>query len=349
MRVGARAVGETSRGALFQRTAVAGSPAAQRTRTRRTYNFGVPKSITPIGRKLLAAALAATVMVGAAGCATESDARAEDTGKPVVLTTFTVIADMVRVVGGDEVQVESITKVGAEIHGYEPTPSDLRSAERADLILDNGLGLERWFESFVDRTDVPHAVLSEGVETIDIRTGDYEGLPNPHAWMSPIAGQQYVDNIATALGELVPESRDLFLDNAVDYKVQLQQLADELRAATEALPESQRVLVTCEGAFSYLARDVGLSEGYLWPVNSDSQGTPQQIKAAIELVRERNVPAVFCESTVSAESMEQVAREAGTTFGGSLFVDSLSEDDGPVPSYLDLLRHDVDVIVEALR
>ncbi|MET0990484.1 MAG: metal ABC transporter substrate-binding protein [Glaciihabitans sp.] len=300
-------------------------------------------------RKLTGIVLTAALAAGVVGCSAEPGARADDAGQPVVLTTFTVIADMVRAVAGDEVRVESITKVGAEIHGYEPTPSDLRAAESADLILDNGLGLERWFEGFVDRTDVPHAVLSDGIETINIRTGDYEGQPNPHAWMSPIAGQQYVDNIAAALGDLVPESEDLFLENAAAYKVQLQQLADELRAATQALPEAQRVLVSCEGAFSYLARDVGLDEGYLWPVNSDSQGTPQQIKAAIELVRERDVPAVFCESTVSAESMEQVARESDTDFGGSLFVDSLSEEGGPVPSYLDLLRYDVDLIVEALR
>jgi manganese transport system substrate-binding protein len=288
-------------------------------------------------------------VAGVAGCAADPGAPAEASGKPVVLTTFTVIADMVDVVGGGEVQVESITKVGAEIHGYEPTPSDLRGAENADLILDNGLGLERWFESFVERSDVPHAVLSAGVDTINIRTGDYEGLPNPHAWMSPIAGQTYVDNIAAALGDLVPESRDLFEANATEYKAQLQQLADELSTAVLALPEEQRVLVTCEGAFSYLARDVGLSEGYLWPVNSDSAGTPQQIKAAIDLVSDNNVPSVFCESTVNTDSMEQVARESGARYAGALYVDSLSQDGGPVPSYLDLLRYDVDLIVEGLR
>jgi manganese transport system substrate-binding protein len=293
--------------------------------------------------------VSAGIVLGLGACAADPGAQADSGGKPVVLTTFTVIADMVEVVGGGEVEVESITKAGAEIHGYDPTPSDLRGAERADLILDNGLGLERWFESFVERSDVPHAVLSDGVDTINIRAGDYEGLPNPHAWMSPIAGQTYIDNIAAALSDLVPESRDLFEANATEYKAQLQQLADELRTATLALPEEQRVLVTCEGAFSYLARDVGLSEGYLWPVNSDSAGTPQQIKAAIELVRESDVPSVFCESTVSTESMEQVARESGARFAGALYVDSLSETGGPVPSYLELLRYDVDLIVEGLR
>lgn len=305
----------------------------------------MPKYWTRVHRNLLVVTLATAGLVGCAPTATPA---AQDGGKPVVLTTFTVIADMAAVVGGDVVDVQSITKVGAEIHGYEPTPSDLKRAASADLILDNGFGLERWFESFVERLDVPHAVLTGGIEPIDIKVGDYAGRPNPHAWMSPLAGQRYVDNIAAALTQLVPEQEATFAANAKAYKAQLQALADELAAAVGAMPAQQRVLVTCEGAFSYLARDIGLTEGYLWPVNSDTQGTPQQIKAAIELVREADVPAVFCETTVNDESQRQVARESGARFGGKLYVDSLSEPDGPVPSYLDLLRFDVELIAEGL-
>ncbi len=275
-----------------------------------------------------------------------TDPAADD--RPRVVTTFTVIADMVRVVGGDEITVESITKIGAEIHGYEPTPSDLRRAADADLVLDNGLGLERWFDGFIDRIDAPRVVISEGIEPINIRTGAYEGAPNPHAWMSPVVGQLYVDNIAAALSNLAPESAAVFETNAAAYKAELQALAEELRDAVAVLPESARVLVTCEGAFSYLARDVGLTEGYLWPVNSDSQGTPQQIKSTIDLVRENEVPVVFCESTVNDSSMQQVARESGARFGGALYVDSLSEAGGPVSSYLELLRYDIRLIVKGL-
>lgn len=302
----------------------------------------MPKTLLSTGRNLL---LAVAVLAGIVGCAPTVAPASE---KPLVLTTFTVIADMARVVGGDAVDVESITKVGAEIHGYEPTPSDLKKAASADLILDNGFGLERWFKAFVQRLDVPHAVLTEGIDPIKIRIGDYAGLPNPHSWMSPLAGQVYVDNIADALIELAPEHAELFTANAASYNAELQALADELIAVVEALPESQRVLVSCEGAFSYLARDIGLEEGYLWPVNSDTQGTPQQIKAAIELVRESDVPVVFCETTVNAKSQRQVARESGARFGGQLYVDSLSEEDGPVPTYLDLLRYDVELISKGL-
>ncbi|GAB3132958.1 metal ABC transporter substrate-binding protein [Marisediminicola antarctica] len=305
----------------------------------------MPKTRVAVYRKVAAAATLIATALALVGCAPAASPRS---GKPLVLTTFTVIADMAQVVGGDAVEVESITKVGAEIHGYEPTPSDLAKASSARLILDNGFGLERWFEDFLARSEAPHAVLTEGVEPIDIRSGDYAGLPNPHAWMSPIAGQVYVDNIRDALTELVPTEAEQFAANAEAYKAELQVLADELAAVVAELPERQRLLISCEGAFSYLARDIGLAEGYLWPVNSDTQGTPQQIKAAIELVRESGVGVVFCETTVSADAQRQVAREAGAEYGGTLYVDSLSEPDGPVPSYLELLRYDVDLIAEGL-
>ncbi len=305
----------------------------------------MPKTRVAVYRKAVAVATLIATALALVGCA---PAASPITGKPLVLTTFTVIADMAQVVGGDAVEVESITKVGAEIHGYEPTPSDLATASSARLILDNGFGLERWFEDFLARSEAPHAVLTEGVEPVDIRSGDYAGLPNPHAWMSPIAGQVYVDNIRDALTELVPAEAEQFAANAEAYKGELQVLADELAAVVAELPERQRLLISCEGAFSYLARDIGLAEGYLWPVNSDTQGTPQQIKAAIELVRDSGVGVVFCETTVSADAQRQVAREAGAEYGGSLYVDSLSEPDGPVPSYLELLRYDVDVIAEGL-
>lgn len=299
----------------------------------------------PKSPRLAALATVTAAVIALSGC---SGVPQDDDERPLVLTTFTVIADMVSVVGGDVVRVDSITKVGAEIHGYEPTPSDLVSAASADLILDNGFGLERWFEDFVARVNAPHAVLTDGIEPIDISTGEYEGRPNPHSWMSPVAGQVYVKNIAAALSELVPDQAATFEANAAAYSAQLQELADRLTAAVSELPTDQRVLVTCEGAFSYLVRDIGLTEGYLWPVNSDTQGTPQQIKGAIDLVRERDVPAVFCETTVNDGAMQQVVRETGANYGGSLYVDSLSEADGPVPTYLELLDYDVELIIDGL-
>lgn len=293
-----------------------------------------------------AAAFTGALVLALSGCA-GPDAVTDD-DRPVVLTTFTVLADIAENVAGDHLRVESITKPGAEIHGYEPTPGDVRKAADADLILDNGLNLEVWFAQFVDSVDVPHAVVSEGIDVIDITEDAYAGKPNPHAWMSPANAQIYVDNMVSAFSDLDPAHADDFTANADAYKAELQQVQDELAADLAVLPENERALVTCEGAFSYLARDAGLTEAYIWAVNAEQQATPRQIAAAIEFVKDNDVPAVFCESTVSDKAMQQVVEATGATFGGTLYVDSLSESDGPVPTYLDLIRHDADLIVAGL-
>lgn len=290
--------------------------------------------------------------VGAlAGCARtvgdENSAITEDT-RPLVLTTFTVLADMARNVAGEHLLIESITKVGAEIHGYEPTPGDLRTAEQAELILDNGLGLESWFEKFVERVPAPHAVVSDGVEPVYIRADAYAGKSNPHAWMSPKVAEVYVDNIASAFVDLDPPHAEDYRANAESYKAQLREVGDRLRADLDTLPPNERAVVSCEGAFSYLARDFDLQEAYLWPVNAEQEGTPKQVVATIDFVRDNEVPAVFCESTVSDKAQRQVAEDTGARFGGTLFVDSLSEEGGPVPTYLDLLTYDARTITDAL-
>ena len=299
-------------------------------------------------RGVVVAAMSAVGALCLAGCSSAPDPQSAAADRPQVLTTFTVLADIAQNVAGDDIEVTSITKPGAEIHGYEPTPGDIRAASDADLVIDNGLNLEAWFAQFVETVDVTHVVVSDGVEPIDIADDAYAGTPNPHAWMSPANVQVYVDNIAEAFADLVPASADAFAARAADYKAQLQQIQDDLDARLAELDADHRALVTCEGAFSYLARDAGLTEQYLWAVNAEQQATPQQIAATIEFVRDRDVPAVFCESTVSDRAMQQVVEATDATFGGILYVDSLSESDGPVPTYLDLIRHDVDTIVAGL-
>lgn len=266
-----------------------------------------------------------------------------------VVTTFTVIADMARNVAGDAAEVVSITKPGAEIHGYQPTPRDLVRAHDADLILWNGLNLELWFRQFLDNLgDIPAATLSEGVEPIPIREGAYEGKPNPHAWMALSSAMIYVDNIAAAMAAQDPANAETYAANAAAYKARIADTIGPLREAALALPEERRWLVTCEGAFSYLARDFGLREFYLWPINADQTGTPQQVRKVIDAVKAHHIPAVFCESTVNNDPAKQVARETGAAYGGMLYVDSLSEPDGPVPTYLDLLRVTSETIIRGL-
>jgi len=272
---------------------------------------------------------------------------ADDRFKAV--TTFTVIADMAQNVAGDAAIVESITKAGAEIHGYQPTPRDIIRAQDADLILWNGLNLELWFEQFFGNlSDVPSATLSDGIVPMSISSGEYDGKPNPHAWMGLENALIYVDNIRDAFVEHDPDNADIYRANAAAYKDQITATIAPLRAAIQAVPEDQRWLVTCEGAFSYLARDFGMQELYLWPINADAQGTPQQVRRVIDTIRENDIPAVFCESTVSQAPAEQVARETDADYKGMLFVDSLTVADGPVPTYLDLLRVTSETIAAGL-
>ncbi len=266
-----------------------------------------------------------------------------------VVTTFTVLADMAQNVAGDAADVVSITKPGAEIHGYEPTPQDIVRASEADLILWNGMNLELWFEQFLSNLgDIPAVTLSEGIDPIPIASGSYEGKPNPHAWMGLDNALIYIDNIAEAFAAQDPANADTYAANAVAYKRALKETIEPLRDAIVRIPETQRWLVTCEGAFSYLARDFGMRELYLWPMNADQVGTPQQVRAVIDGVRANEIPVVFCESTVNTAPAEQVARETGARYGGELYVDSLSEADGPVPTYFDLLRVTATTVAEEL-
>jgi manganese/iron transport system substrate-binding protein len=278
---------------------------------------------------------------------TTTAAVAEDRMK--VVTTFTVLADMAANVAGDAAEVVSITKPGAEIHGYEPTPQDIVRASDADLILWNGLNLELWFEQFLANLgDIPSVTLTDGIAPIAIASGSYQGKANPHAWMGLENALIYIDNIVEAFSEHDPDNAAIYVKNAGAYKDRLRATLEPLRARVAQIPESERWLVTCEGAFSYLARDFGMKELYLWPMNADQVGTPQQVRAVIDGVIANTIPVVFCESTVNTAPAEQVARETGAEYGGVLYVDSLSEPDGPVPTYLDLLRVTSETVAKGL-
>ncbi|PHP95760.1 iron ABC transporter substrate-binding protein [Pantoea agglomerans] len=267
-----------------------------------------------------------------------------------VVTTFTVIADMVKNVTGDAAEVTSITKPGAEIHEYQPTPGDIKRAQGAQLIMANGLNLERWFERFYQHLDgVPEVIVSDGVKPIGIGEGPYNGKPNPHAWMSPDNALIYVDNIRDALVKYDPAHAETYRQNAAAYKQKITAALDPLRQQIADIPEDKRWMVTSEGAFSYLARDLGMKELYLWPVNADQQGTPQQVRKVIDQVKKNAIPAVFSESTVSDKPARQVARETGAHYGGVLYVDSLSNAQGPVPTYLDLLRVTTETLAQGIK
>lgn len=300
-------------------------------------------------RGFMTALAGCALLLAAAAFPASSQAEAETkAAKPFrVVTTFTVIQDIAQNVAGTSAIVESITKPGAEIHDYQPTPLDIVKAQSADLVLWNGMNLERWFEKFFDNVKgVPSAVVSDGIAPMGITDGPYTGKPNPHAWMSPSNALVYVENIRKALAEHDPANAAAYSANATAYAEKIKALDAPLRARIDAIPEAQRWLVSSEGAFSYLARDYNMREAFLWPINADEQGTPKQVRRVIDLVRANKIPVVFSESTISDKAAKQVAKETGARYGGVLYVDSLSAEGGPVPTYVDLLKVTVETIVE---
>jgi manganese/iron transport system substrate-binding protein len=298
------------------------------------------------GRRSVFLAILSLLAISLSGCGGDDDPQA-NSGKKRVVTSFTIIADMAREVAGDAAVVESITKPGAEIHGYDPTPKDIVKAQNADLVLWNGMNLELWFEKFfTSLKDVPHAVLTDGIAPMGISEGPYTGKPNPHAWMSPANAVIYVENIRKALVKIDPANEATYTANAAAYTAKIKALDAPIREQLSVIPENQRWLVSSEGAFSYLCANYGFRQLYLWPINADAQGTPQQVQQVIDQVRAHQVPVVFSESTVSDKPARQVAKETGARYGGALYVDSLTDSSGPAPTYLKLLEANANTIVK---
>ena len=271
----------------------------------------------------------------------------DKSNKKLLLVSFTVLEDIVKNIVGEEFNVKSITKPGMEVHGYQTTPSDLIKGSRAEVFIDNGFGFELWAEKFVSNLKVKRITMANNLKPLFIGEDAYKGKPNPHAWISPKRGIIYVDTLSRALSELKPESKTVFKKNAEIYKNKLLEIDEDFSLFLNTLKKNQKYLVSCEGAFTYLTNDYGLKEAYLWPVNAESQITPKRMAKVINLVKTNDIPAVFCESTVSSESQLAVARETGAKFGGNFFVDSLSEKNGPASSYIDLLNHNLNLIKQA--
>ena len=273
----------------------------------------------------------------------------KETNKEVILASFTVLADIIENVAKDEFVVKSITKPGVEVHGYQPTPSDLIKASKAFVFIDNGFGFELWAEKFVSNLQIKRVTISNRLEPIFISEDFYKGKPNPHAWISPKRGMIYVDVIVDSLSELKPSEAESFKNNGQIYKNKIAKIDEDFSLFINNLEKNNRYLVTCEGAFSYLTNDYGLKEAYLWPVNAESQITPKRMARTISLVKNKNIPSVFCESTVSNESQMVVASETGAKFLGDLFVDSLSQDNKSANTYLKMLQHNLNLIKKGLN
>jgi manganese/iron transport system substrate-binding protein len=208
------------------------------------------------------------------------------------------------------------------------------------------MGLERWFEKFMGNIrNVKSVDCSTGIQPIGIGEGPYDGKPNPHAWMSPQNALAYVENIRKALIDIDPANAEAYTANAAAYSARIRAIDEPLRAKLNEIPAGRRWLVTSEGAFSYLARDYGMKELFLWPVNADEEGTPQQIRKVVDTIRQNKIPVAFSESTISDKPQREVCRETGARYGGVLYVDSLTDEGGVAPTYLKMLTYNADTIV----
>ena len=298
-------------------------------------------------KKLLLFVFSFLIFLTANSC--KRNAFEKETNKEVILASFTVLADIIENVAKDEFVVKSIIKPGVEVHGYQPTPSDLIKASKAFVFIDNGFGFELWAEKFVSNLQINRVTISNRLEPIFISEDFYKSKPNPHAWISPKRGMIYVDVIVDYLSELKPSEAESFKNNGQIYKNKIAKIDEDFSHFINNLEKNNRYLVTCEGAFSYLTNDYGLKEAYLWPVNAESQITPKRMARTISLVKNKNIPSVFCESTVSNESQMVVARATGAKFGGDLFVDSISQDNKSANTYLKMLQHNLTLIKKGLN
>lgn len=265
-----------------------------------------------------------------------------------IVATASMIADMVKNIAGDLANVETIVPIGGDPHTYDPTPSAAMLASRADLVFVNGLTFEGWLEELIRNsgTDAEIIRVTEGIQPI--ASEQYQNATDPHAWMSAKMGLHYILNIKNALVNYAPAEAFLIETNYKVYKRKLEALDNYIDEQIRKIPQEKRILITSHDAFQYYGRRYGIRLESMLGVSTDSDVQTSDIRRLNEVIRESNVPAIFIESTINPKQLEQIARDNGIKIGGKLYSDSLGDGDSPASTYIDMLRHNTDVIVEGL-
>ena len=274
-----------------------------------------------------------------------------------VVTTYSILYDIVRNVGGERVEIHSLAPVGSNPHEYDPLPLDVQKTSDADLVFYNGLNLEAgnaWFDKLLGTAgkagaDAPVFRISAGVAPQHLTSSGQAGAEDPHAWLDARNGMQYARNAQAALSRIDPANAATYQANAAAYIGQLQKLHSKALADFAQIPVERRYLVTSEGAFKYFCAAYGFEAGYIWEINAENQGTPQQVIALLGQLKQRRVPALFVETSVDPRSMQMVARESGIAIAGTLFTDSLGLPGTPGDSYIGMLAANVETILASLR
>ena len=273
-----------------------------------------------------------------------------------IVTTYSIVYDMIRNVGGDHVEVHSLAPIGSDPHSYDPLPEDLVLTTDADVVFYNGLNLEEgnaWFNSMIETAgksidDANVIRVSEGVEPMLLSSDENKDEEDPHAWLDVRNGIKYVENIRDALKSMDADHADDYDKNAEKYIGELEILHEETLEMMHTIPEEKRILVTSEGAFKYFSAAYDFQASYIWEINSHDEGTPEQLKSIIGIINDEAVQALFLESSVDPRSMEMVSRETGVPIEGKIFTDSLGElgDDGD--TYIKMIKWNAEMIASGL-
>ncbi|KXT73018.1 Manganese ABC transporter, periplasmic-binding protein SitA [Streptococcus sp. DD10] len=301
---------------------------------------------------LLSVALFALV---ACGTSTKSS-NSSDPGKLKVVATNSIIADITKNIAGDKIDLHSIVPVGKDPHEYEPLPEDVQKTSQADLIFYNGINLETggnaWFTKLVKNAkkteNKDYFAVSDGVDVIYLEGESEKGKEDPHAWLNLENGIIFAKNVAKQLSAKDPKNKDFYEKNLADYTAKLDKLDQEAKEKFNNIPADKKMIVTSEGCFKYFSKAYGVPSAYIWEINTEEEGTPDQIKTLVEKLRQTKTPALFVESSVDDRPMKTVSKDTNIPIYAKIFTDSIAEEGQDGDSYYSMMKYNLDKIAEGL-
>lgn len=308
----------------------------------------------PVNKYFIVSIFLLILLAGCSSDANETDIK--NGNKIQVVTTYSIIYDIVRNVGGNRVEIHSLAPIGSNPHGYDPLPLDVQKTTDADVVFYNGLNLEAgnsWFEKLLGTAgktgdEAPVFALSKGVEPMFLTTKGKEGEEDPHAWLNVHNGIKYAENARDAFIEIDPENAEVYEQNASIYIGELEELHQATVERYKEIPKEKRIFVTSEGAFKYFSEAYDFQAEYIWEINQDNQGTPDQITRVLGIIEERNINSLFLETSIDPRSMEMVSRETGIDIKGKVFTDSIGKPGEDGDTYIEMMKWNIETILNGL-